>query len=173
MYLTEPGLGWAWRCLLVVALTLVVTPAWPLKSDADQPVYIDSNAATYDDSKAVSIYIGDVIATQGSLEVRSDRLEVYFKQGKIDKIIAKGKPARFKQQPDTGGLITGNALIGEYYPERSLLILIDQAVVNQDGNVYESDIIRYDSKNEIVKAGEQSSGQKRVRVILKPKNKTN
>ncbi|MDT8407735.1 MAG: lipopolysaccharide transport periplasmic protein LptA [Methylococcales bacterium] len=158
---------WLW----VIAWLCTSPAAWALKSDADQPVYIDSNAATYDDSKAISIYTGDVVATQGTLEVRGDRLEVYFKQGKIDKIIAKGKPARFQQQPDNGGLITGKALTGEYYPERSLLILIDQAVVNQDGNVYESDLIRYDSKNEIVKAGEQSSGNKRVRVILQPKNK--
>ena len=141
-----------------------------LKSDADQPVYIDSNAATYDDNTGVSIYTGNVVSTQGSLKVWSDKLVVYFKDGDVDKLVATGKPARFQQTPDRGGDITGKALTGEYYPKQNLLILIKEAVVWQDGNTYASDIIRYDSKNAIVKAGEQESDAKRVRVILKPKS---
>ncbi|GAB4254575.1 MAG: lipopolysaccharide transport periplasmic protein LptA [Methylomicrobium sp.] len=141
-----------------------------LKSDADQPVYIDSNAATYDDNTGVSIYTGNVVSTQGSLKVWSDKLVVYFKNGDVDKLVATGKPARFQQTPDNGGDITGKALTGEYYPKQNLLILIKEAVVWQEGNTYASDIIRYDSKNSIVKAGEQESDAKRVRVILKPKS---
>lgn len=141
-----------------------------LKSDADQPVVIDSNAATYDDNTAISTYTGDVVATQGSLEVKSDKLVVYFKDGDVNKLVATGKPARFKQMPDHGGEITGKALTGEYYPDQSLLILIKEAVVWQDGNTYASELIRYDSKNAIVRAGEQASDAKRVRVILKPKS---
>ncbi|MGR9114998.1 MAG: lipopolysaccharide transport periplasmic protein LptA [Gammaproteobacteria bacterium] len=151
-------------------LILYSSSSYALKSDADQPVVIDSNAATYDDNTAVSIYTGDVVATQGSLEVKSDKLVVYFKDGDVDKLVATGKPARFKQMPDHGGEITGKALTGEYYPDQSLLILIKEAVVWQDGNTYASELIRYDSKNAIVKAGEQASDAKRVRVILKPKS---
>jgi lipopolysaccharide export system protein LptA len=158
------GLGW------LAVLALYSSGCHALKSDADQPVVIDSNAATYDDNKAISIYTGNVVATQGSLEVKSDKLEVYFKDGDINKLVATGNPARFKQMPDHGGEITGKALTGEYYPSQSLLILIKEAVVWQDGNTYASELIRYDSENAIVKAGEQASDSKRVRVILKPKS---
>lgn len=156
---------------LLMAL-LFSSNASALKEDADQPVYIDSNAATYDDKTGVSIYTGNVIATQGSLEVKSDKLVVYFKNGDVDKLVATGNPARFKQTPDSGkGDITGKALTGEYYPSEASLILIKEAVVWQEGNTYASDLIRYDSLNAVVKAGEQSSDAKRVRVILKPKAK--
>ncbi|MGR9044754.1 MAG: lipopolysaccharide transport periplasmic protein LptA [Gammaproteobacteria bacterium] len=157
-------LGW-WA-----VLTFYSSNGHALKSDADQPVVIDSNAATYDDNTAISIYTGNVIATQGSLEVKSDKLVVYFKDGDVNKLVATGKPARFKQMPDHGGEITGKALTGEYYPDQSLLILIEEAVVWQEGNTYASELIRYDSKNAIVKAGEQATDAKRVRVILKPKS---
>ncbi|PKM12393.1 MAG: lipopolysaccharide transport periplasmic protein LptA [Gammaproteobacteria bacterium HGW-Gammaproteobacteria-3] len=159
---------WAGAGLLLFALYSANSHA--LKSDSDQPVIIDSNAASYDDTTATSIYTGNVVATQGSLEVKCDRLEVYFKDGEVDKFIAIGKPARFRQMPDKGAEIRGRALKGEYYPEQSLLILIKEAVVEQDGNTYASELIRYDSKNAVVKAGEQSSDTKRVRVILKPKS---
>ncbi|MDO8842990.1 MAG: lipopolysaccharide transport periplasmic protein LptA [Methylicorpusculum sp.] len=159
------GLFWG----IWIAMAIYSPIGYSLKSDAEQPVYIDSNAASYDNNTEISTYTGNVISTQGSLEVKSDKLVVYFKNGNVDKLVATGNPARFKQQPDNGGEITGKALTGEYYPEQSLLILINEAVVWQDGNTYASDIIRYDSKNAIVKAGEQSSDSKRVRVILKPK----
>ena len=159
-------LGLSWLAIFA----LYSSGSHALKSDADQPVVIDSNAATYDDNKAISTYTGNVVATQGSLEVKSDKLVVYFKNGDIDKLVATGNPARFKQMPDHGGEITGKALTGEYYPGQSLLILIKEAVVRQDGNTYASELIRYDSENAIVKAGEQASDSKRVRVILKPKS---
>lgn len=154
----------------LVFLLWYSTDGYALKSDAEQPVVIDSNAATFDDKNATSIYTGNVVATQGSLEVKSDKLVVYLKDGLVDKMVATGKPARFKQMPDSGGEITGKALTGEYYPEQSLLILIKEAVVWQDGNTYASELIRYDSKNAVVKAGEQASDAKRVRVILKSKS---
>lgn len=151
-------------------VVLYSSSAWSLKEDADQPVYIDSNAASYDDKKQVSVYTGKVVATQGSLEVKSDKLVVYFKNGDVDKLVATGNPARFKQTPDRGkGDITGQALTGEYYPAKASLVLIKEAIVWQEGNTYASDLIRYDSRNAIVNAGEQKSDSKRVRVILKPK----
>lgn len=155
--------------IIFLILTSYSSVGLALKSDSEQPIYIDSNAATYDDNAGVSIYTGNVVSSQGSLKVWSDKLVVHFKDGDVDKLVATGKPARFQQTPDSGGDITGKALTGEYYPKQNLLILIKEAVVWQDGNTYASDIIRYDSRNSIVKAGDQESDAKRVRVILRPK----
>jgi lipopolysaccharide export system protein LptA len=53
-----------------------------------------------------------------------------------------------------------------------LLILINEATVWQGNATYKSDLIEYDSKRSIVKAGEKSSDAKRVHVLLQPKPKT-
>jgi lipopolysaccharide export system protein LptA len=144
-----------------------------LESDADQPITIDSNTATYDDVTATSTYTGNVISVQGSIRVNSDKLVVYFVDGDAEKLVFTGKRAKFKQTPSEGSEdITGEALTGEFYPKKNLLILIDEATVWQGNATYSSKLIEYDIKTSLVKAGEKSSDAKRVHVILKPKAKT-
>jgi lipopolysaccharide export system protein LptA len=155
-------------------LTLVSISGQPpaLESDSQQPITIDSNTATYDDATETSIYTGNVISVQGSIRVNSDKLVVYFINGDVDKLVFTGKRAKFKQTPSEGAEdITGEALTGEYYPKRNLLVLIDEATVWQGNATYSSQLIEYDSKKSLVKAGEKSSDAKRVHVILKPKPK--
>lgn len=143
-----------------------------LASDAEQPITIDSNTATYDDKQEISIYTGNVISIQGSIRVNSDKLTVYFVNGEADKLLFTGNKAKFKQTPQAGkDDITGEALIGEYYPKKNLLILKNKATVWQGNGTYASDFIEYDIKTSLVKAGEKSSDAKRVHVILKPKTK--
>jgi lipopolysaccharide export system protein LptA len=145
---------------------------WALESDPDQPITIDSNTATYDDVSSTSIYTGNVISIQGSIRVNSDKLVVYFLDGDAEKLVFTGNKAKFKQTPNPGAEdITGEALTGEYFPKKNLLVLINEATVWQGSATYTSDLIEYDSKRSIVKAGEKSSDAKRVHVLLQPKQK--
>ena len=144
--------------------------AWALSTDAEKPIVIDSNSASYDDKTATSIYTGDVISIQGSIKVNSDKLTVYFINGEADKLVFTGNKAKFKQTPPEGEEdITGEALIGEFYPKKNLLILMNESTVWQGNTTYSSNYIEYDIKTSLVKAGEKSSDSKRVHVVLKPK----
>lgn len=144
-----------------------------LESDSGQPITIDSNTATYDEATATSTYTGNVVSIQGSIRVNSDKLVVYFVDGEAEKLVFTGNKAKFKQTPSEGSEdITGEALTGEYYPKKNLLILIDDATVWQGNATYSSKLIEYDSKKSIVKAGDKASDAKRVHVTLKPKQKT-
>ncbi len=156
------------------ALASFFAPAVPaLESDPDQPITIDSNTATYDDLSATSTYIGNVISVQGSIRVNSDKLVVHFVNGDAEKLVFTGDKAKFKQTPNPGAEdITGEALIGEYFPKKNLLILKDDATVWQGTATYASNLIEYDSKRSIVKAGDTLSADKRVKVIIKPSKKT-
>lgn len=146
------------------------TTAWALSSDAEKPIIIDSNTATYDDKSGTSIYTGNVVSTQGSIKVNSDKLTVYFVNGEADKLVFTGNKAKFKQTPNEGDDdITGEALIGEFYPKKNLLVLMNEATVWQGNTTYSSNYIEYDIKTSLVKAGEKSSDSKRVHVVLKPK----
>jgi lipopolysaccharide export system protein LptA len=159
-------------CCCALLLVLASPALFALESDAAQLISIDANTATYDDATATSTYLGNVISTQGSIRVNADKLVVYLREGEPEKLVFTGKPAKFKQTPNVGGEdITGQALTGEYYPKKNLLILIDDATVWQGNAIYASKYIEYDSKTSLVKAGEKSSDSKRVHVILKPKSK--
>lgn len=163
-----------YKVLSYGALLLAATSfnASALETDSDQPIVIDSNTATYDDKSAISIYTGSVVSVQGSIRVNSDKLVVYFVNGEADKLVFTGNKAKFKQTPSPGAEdITGEALTGEFYPKKNLLVLIKEATVWQGNGTYASDLIEYDIKTSLVKAGEKSSDAKRVHVILQPKSK--
>ena len=158
--------------LIASGLLLFSQASFALESDKDQPITLDSNTATYDDASETSIYTGNVISIQGSLRVESDKLVVYFKDGDADKLVFTGNKARFKQTPKEGDDdITGEAMTGEYYPKKNLLVLIENATVWQGTGTYSSELIEYDSRNSVVKAGETSSDAKRVHVTIQPKSK--
>ncbi len=144
-----------------------------LEDDSNQPVYIDSNTASYNDNTNISVYTGNVITKQGSLHIESDKLVVHLKNGDVDKMIFTGKPAKFRQLPKVGEeMIFGEGLTGEYYPKKHQLILIEQAKVRQGQNSTASNLIIHDSKNALFKAGDKSSDNERVRSVFMPSKKT-
>ena len=156
------------------AALLYSSQLFALESDAKQPITIDSNGATYDERAELSTYTGNVVATQGSIRVNSDKLDVHFKGGEAEKLIFTGKNARFKQTPSPGAKdITGQASTGEFYPKRNLLVLIGNATVLQGNGTYSSEYIEYDIKTSLVKAGDKSNSadnsKQRVHVVIQPK----
>ena len=78
------------RMNLVTGLFLLmcsaVAPA--LESDRSQPIRIQADAAMVDEKKGASIYQGDVIITQGTLEVTADEVEIYTADNEVIQIIA-------------------------------------------------------------------------------------
>ncbi len=162
----------AFFCSGVLLLVLYSSGIFALESDSEQPMVIDSNTATYDDATALSTYTGNVVSVQGSIRVNSDKLVVHFIDGEAEKLVFTGNPAKFKQTPSEGAQdITGEALTGEFYPKKNLLILIDKATVWQGSGAYTSDLIEYDLKTSLVKAGAKSTDTKRVHVVLQPSKK--
>ncbi|WP_428355471.1 lipopolysaccharide transport periplasmic protein LptA [Methyloprofundus sp.] len=157
---------------MFIALSCAYSPwATALEDDARQPVSIESNSGFYDDKKGLSIYTGEVVVIQGSLRMDADKVVVYMQNREIQKLVATGEPVKFKQTPEEGKEdVHGDSLTAEYYPETQLLIMIKDAVVWQGKNSTASERIEYDRISEVVKAGDSESADKRVHVILQPKN---
>jgi len=161
--------------LLGILLACASFSSQALDSDSKQPMYIEADSATYDEAKGETVYIGNVHTTQGSLDVQSDRMNVYQKNGKTDKIVAFGNPARIKQTPEPGKPDWhGTGQRAEYFPETGILILYDKALAWQGDKAdssdrVASDRIEYDSKKSVMRAGASTnSGGKRVHVTLQP-----
>ncbi|OAI10539.1 lipopolysaccharide transport periplasmic protein LptA [Methylomonas lenta] len=146
--------------------------AFALESDSEQPVYIESDSAVYDENAQVSTYTGNVTATQGSIKIDGDKLVVYLKDGDIIKLVSTGRPSKFEQLPGEGkDKMYGEGLINEFYPDKNLLIFMKQASVWQGEAKQSSEYIEYDTKNSLLKAGEKSSDGMRVHSVIKPKAK--
>lgn len=159
--------------LIGLIFLLSAQPAFALDNDSEQPVYIDSDNAVYDEKAEISTYTGKVVATQGSIRIDADKLVVYLKGGDIIKLVATGNPSHFEQLPAVGKeKIYGEGLINEFYPEKNLLIFMKKASVWQGDAKQSSEYIEYDTKLSLLKAGEKSSDGKRVHSVIKPKPKT-
>ena len=158
------------RRLLLLGL-LMPTLLQALTSDKNQPMTLEADSVSIDDSTGVSLYEGNVLITQGSLKLWADRLWIYRRDGKTVKLVSEGKPTHFQQLTDDKEEIRGRALRAEFYPEKDELLLFDDAVLEQGADQFRSDRILYNRVSAQVKAGTSADGKKRVQVIIEPEKK--
>ena len=163
------------RVLTLLLLVLFSTTGWAVGEEPEQdnsaPIYIEADTVVYNETTGESVYDGDVIVSKGGLTQWSDKLTVTMTEEELEKVVATGNPVRFIQKTDEGEeAMKGHAQITEYYVQTDLIVLLDKAVVHQEGNTYASDRIEYDRKSLLIKAGKPNSGSQRVHVTIKPKN---
>jgi lipopolysaccharide export system protein LptA len=162
------------RCFRRLLLLVLLTPPLlhALTSDKDQPMLLEADSVSIDDSTGVSLYEGNVVITQGSLKLWADRLWIHRRNGKTEKLVSEGSPTHFQQLTDDKQVIRGHALRAEFYPERDELLLFDDAVLEQGADQFRSDRILYNRLSAQVKAGASAAGKQRVQVIIEPQKKT-
>lgn len=159
--------------LLAIALLGCLSgPAFALATDKDQPLDLEADSAEIDEGKGMSVYVGNVIATQGSMRLESDRLVIYHTGTKAERIEAEGKPARFQQlTDDSPEPVKARGRRLEYNLGSEELVLIGDAVVVQGKDTFKSDRITYDRVRSVVKGGAAASGKERVRITVDPKGR--
>ncbi len=148
---------------------LAAAPTWALSGDRDQPMTLEADSVSIDESTGVSLYEGNVVITQGSLKLWADRLWIHRRDGKTEKMISEGSPTHFRQLTDDQQEVRGRALRAEFYVDRDELLLFDQAELEQGSDRFRSDRIVYNRENSQVKAGASAQGKERVRVIIEPR----
>lgn len=163
-------------------LSLPLAPA-ALESDKDQPIEIEADEGELDDIKNISIYTGNVITVQGTIRMTGDKMTVYYTDDdEMDYLVMEGRPATYKQLPDDSSVYDyAEALTMEYYELKEYVILIEEALVTQEGLRFSGDRIEYDTKLSQVKAwsnkkktapvDKQAPKKKkeRVKIIIKKK----
>ncbi|MCK7595929.1 lipopolysaccharide transport periplasmic protein LptA [Microbulbifer sp. CAU 1566] len=166
----------AFRGLCTAALSsvlLLAANAQALPNDREQPVKVSADNLEANRSKNLSVYSGNVVISQGSLQIRADRVEVHGNaQGEINKVVATGKPAHFQQQVEESTTpVKARAQRIEFLVGSDALQLTGEAFVDRDGNTLSAERIDYDLNSEQMKAQGQSE-KKRVEMIWKPEGKT-
>jgi len=162
------------RAMPLLLLALFSTASWAVdeapEEEGGAPIYIEADTVVYNEATGESVYEGGVIVSKGGLTQWSDKLTVTMTEEELDKVVANGDPVRFIQKDAEGvEAMKGHAQITEYYVQTDLVVLLDKAIVHQEGNTYASDRIEYDRKNLLIKAGKANSGSQRVHVTIKPK----
>lgn len=163
-------------CLLAtLALTL---PAAAEKADRDKPVNLEADRVTIDDAKQLAVFEGNVVLTQGTLQIRGDRMEVRqdkegFKQG-----TTWGNPASFRQKREGfDEYIEGWAARIEYDGRVETLQMFTRAHLKRGQDEVRGNYISYDARSEFfqVTGGPKTATPEnpggRVRAVIQPKSK--
>jgi lipopolysaccharide export system protein LptA len=170
------------RAALALWLCLAL-PVFALTTDKDQPIEVEADSAELDEVKNVSIYRGNVIVTQGSIRMTGDVMTVYQTEtDDLDYLIMEGRPATYRQLPDDSEIYDeAEALRMEYYELKNRVVLVDKAVVTQEGLRFSGDRIEYDTELSKVKAWSRPPAEtagaapdqaprERVKIIIKKKD---
>jgi lipopolysaccharide export system protein LptA len=147
--------------------------AFALTSDPQQPIEIEAQQMILDEKNSVSTYSGQVVLTQGSILIEAEKLVVYMRNSKLDRLEAFGsgaEQASFRQQLANGEETRAHAGQMEYRAADSRLVLRQQAQLRQGGNHIQSERIDYNTSSNSLIAGQASrqDPQQRVRIVIDP-----
>lgn len=146
--------------------------AQALSSDKDQPLNIEADTVEIDDKSGVSVYQGSVVATQGTMVLQADTVTVYSPKRELEKVVAVGNPARYKQRPDNKDEdVRAKSQRMEYYADKEKLILLEGGHLWQGQDEFSGNRIEYDTRRDVVNASMSSTGKERVRIIMQPRKK--
>jgi len=148
--------------------------AMALSSDKQQPIHIEADSVVIDDAHGTAIYRGNVHYSQGSTHLDAQEVTVYSTdRQKVDKVVADGDPATFRQRPDNRDQdMRGQAGHIEYFAATERVILEKDAHLWQGKNEFAGSRIEYDTANQMVKALNSGDAAGRVQVIIQPRSQT-
>lgn len=161
----------------IYAITLMASvmsiTANALPSDAQQPIRLLADKATYSERTGVTSYSGNVTITQGTLKLAADKITVNLSNGRsIQSAVATGRPATMQQVvTKEKGLAKGQANKIEYNAQNGIVTLTGNAKLTQNGASFAGNVIRYSLKVGDVEA--TAGGSQRVELIFPPSESSN
>ena len=149
------------------------------KADREKPVNLEADRVTVDDAKQVAVFEGSVVLTQGTLQIRGDRMEVRQDKEGFRHGTTWGKLAYFRQKRDgVDEYIEGWAERIEYDGREDKVQMFNQAMMKRTDDEVRGNYISYDSQTEfyqVIGGGPKSATANnpdgRVRAVMQPKGK--
>ncbi|MGH1461059.1 MAG: lipopolysaccharide transport periplasmic protein LptA [Neptuniibacter sp.] len=166
------------RSLAVILIGLFSAASTALPDDENQPIYITADTASINDKTGITTYKGNVVIKQGSLLIEAEHVDMHRGEEGVEKLIANGSPAHFRQQPEVNSPYSDAwGLNMVYMVEEERLTITRQAKVVQDKDTFSGEKIVYDLDKSIVDAfgstgdaSQDSSG--RINMVIQPKSKS-
>lgn len=156
--------------LLSIALYLsLANGACALESDYQQPINVSSQEQIANLNSNVAQFVGDVIITQGSIEIKADNVTIKRNaKGKLDSVIANGNPVNFSQTLDDGKKITSSSNKLEYNTAKNTIVISGKAKITQGESRLSGDRIEYNLTTKTMRANTSAVQGGRVNSTFIP-----
>jgi len=158
---------------LLIALLILGTLslASARQSDRAKPIDVRADASEFDEKTGRQSLSGNVLITQGTMQIRADFIAITLDNNELSKIEGRGAPIRFEQENEAGEKMQGQAKEIIYDAVSGTLILQGEATLNQPRQSLTSEKITFDAQTQKVSAeGSKSSG--RVSIQIQPPSNT-
>lgn len=153
--------------LLTIALVAVFAtgPADARRSDRNQPMDIssDHSVGSMVDGQP-TVLSGNVLITQGTMRVESNRAEITLRGGDIQRVVLTGSPATMRQEMDDGSPMTARGGTIDYNIANETMVITGDAHVEQPQGNMASQRIVYNMQTERVEAGGEGAGRVQMRI---------
>lgn len=136
-----------------------------IAEEQKSPVLIEADQVTHNRDKNEILYQGNVVISQDTLQIKSDRLLIRTEKDKFIFIKATGNPVRFQQNINKA--ISGRADIIEYQIEKKILMLVGNALVARKGESIKATQISYNLEEGSISAIGGGKPENRVKTIFK------
>ncbi|MBK9445004.1 MAG: lipopolysaccharide transport periplasmic protein LptA [Betaproteobacteria bacterium] len=169
---------------LTLMLAALAMPAQAERADREKPISLEADRISVDDVQKVQIFEGNVVLTQGTLTIRTNRLVVTQDAEGFQKGVASGGEggiARFKQKREgRDEYIEGQGERIEHDARNEKTEFFVRAWVRSGLDEVKGNYISYDALSEkyLVTSGVAADGKTpakveggRVRAIIQPKGK--
>lgn len=167
------------QLLICSALAVTSVNALAERADREKPINIEADKVTVDERNRTHTFEGNVVLTQGTLEMRGHKLVVVqgadgFQTGVAT--AAAGKLASFRQKREASQeYIDGEAERIEYNSRNETAKLFGRARIQAGADIVTGDVIEYDALTENYTAFRQppkggAKDDSRIRVTIQPKN---
>lgn len=154
------------------------------RGDRKKPMYLEADRATVEDvnrkeASRVTVFTGNVIITQGTMRISADKVIMKEDLNGFKHATATGDLVSFRQKRD--GLdeyVEGWSQRVEYDSKTDKIELFRQARLKRGSDEVQGDYISYDMNSEFFKVisskerGVETGPDKRVRITIQPKNKS-
>ena len=161
---------------------LITNTALAERADRDKPVHLESDRATVENTgrsnnkDRTSIFTGNVILTQGTLIIRSDKMIVKEDAEGFQNAVAYGNLASFRQKRDgMNEYIEGWSERMEYDSKADKVELFKQARLRRGADEVHGEYISYEATTEFFQvnngAKTKTNSESRVRAVIQPKKK--
>ncbi len=150
--------------IAVLSLLLVTSMTWA--DQREQPISISADHVTIDEKTGNSHYRGNVVLTQGDIQILAELITISSKDGKLDLITTEGKPTSFNRSSEAPIRAQSGKMV--YKANDGIITLTGEALLRRGGDEFSSDLIRYYVDDNRVEASGNEKKNSRVHVILQP-----
>lgn len=157
------------RISLALILAGSALSAQALQSDYSKPIDVVSEQQMADLKANRIVFEGNVEATQGTMKIKADKVEVErAADGKLKSIVAYGNPVTFEQTLDNGKPIHTNSRTLSYLPQQNLVVLSGRATIWQGESRMTGERIEYNIQTQRMRAENQRTQGGRVSSTFVP-----